>query len=172
MTAYLLIVALILFIVTLWYFSTCFVYLNTWCAALEIKLEVYRYRQKLGLLQDAWEGKYQELVRFGERSLRSQRSKISGKILEQYCPFAPEYVYDPDDSVAVFDVFDYIVFKGKSVNAIEEIIIQEMKSSISARLSLRQRQIRDCVQAGKVRFEMWRLDRATGEWHLYIPKNK
>lgn len=160
-----LVIALVLFTIVLWYYSTYLAQLNMQCAELEFRLKFYQ-------IQCDWGMRYQALVLHGERQLSGQRSKISGKILEQYCPFAPEYVYDPDDSVAVFDVVDYIVFKGKSINQIDEIIVQEMKSSLGASLSPRQKQIQNCIQAGRVKFEMWRLDRATGKWHLHIPREK
>jgi len=159
MITYLLIVALVLFAITLWYFTMYLAQLSARCGSLELKLEVYRYEQELAQIESE-----EALAR--EMALQNQRNRISGKILEQYCPFAPEYTYNPDDSVAVFDAFDYLNLVGKSANKIVEIVFQEMKSGVSKRLTSRQRQIRDCIQAGKVRFELWWLDGITGKWHL------
>ena len=111
-----------------------------------------------------WEQERVVLDKRFERQKVGQRSKISGTILEKYCPFSPEYTYDPRDVVSVFDAFDFLVLRGKSVGQIEEIIIQEMKSNTKTPLNWSQKQLRDCVERGAIRFESWKLDIKTGKW--------
>ncbi len=105
-----------------------------------------RYTAKLQEMEWDWEDKYQ-------KGLEGQRSAISGTIFEKFCPFAPEYPYNLSDVIAIFNTFDFMVLKGKVDGKIEEIVIQEMKSSEGYNLDTPQRQTRDCVKAGKIRFE-------------------
>ena len=110
--------------------------------------------------QHYFKKKLQEAIK---ESLRGQRSKISGDILEKFCPFSPNYHYNLRDVVAIFDTFDFMVLKGRSDGMIEEVIIQEMKSTPQS-LKPNQRQLRDCIKAGKVRFEHWQFSNELNEW--------
>jgi predicted Holliday junction resolvase-like endonuclease len=87
-------------------------------------------------------------------ALRGQKSTISGTVAEKFCPFWPEYFYNLNDVVPVFDTCDFMVFVGKTDGMITEVVFQEMKSGDSS-LSTAQRQLRECVKAGKVRWETW-----------------
>ena len=93
-----------------------------------------------------------------------QRSKISGDVLEKFCPFSPAYPYNLQDIVAIFDTFDFMVLKGRTNGKIEEVVIQEMKSTPQT-LRQNQRQLKACIKAGKVRFEHWELNQKTNEWY-------
>ncbi len=117
-----------------------------------------KYTISLQEMELAWEDRYQ-------KGLDGQRAAISGTIFEKFCPFAPEYPYNLSDVIAVFNTFDFMVLKGKVDGKIEEIVIQEMKSSEGYNLDTPQRQTRDCIKAGKVRFETWLLDKRTNKWH-------
>lgn len=99
-------------------------------------------------------------------ALASQKGSLSGIITEKFCPFSPTYKYDLWDVTAIFDVFDFLVLKGKnSSSGIEEIIFQEMKTGWG-KLDDSQRQLRDCIRAGRIKFEQWRLDKKTDKWYL------
>lgn len=108
----------------------------------------------------------ESLERMYQRALASQRGSISGEIKEMYCPFAPDYPYDLRDVVAVFDTFDFLVLNGRnSERGIQELVFQEMKTGWGV-LGDAQKQLRDCVKAGRVKFEQWRLGRETNKWYL------
>ena len=96
-------------------------------------------------------------------ALRGQKSTISGTIAEKFCPFAPEYPYNLNDVVAVFDTCDFMVFTGRTDGKITEVVFQEMKSG-DPRLSDLQRQLRDCVKTQRVRWETWQFK--DGKWIL------
>ena len=165
MTAYLVIVLVVLVLATLalaWFFYSCLASLYHRLYTLESQLQERQYTGA----EEEWEQEREGLDKRFEKQKEGQRSAISGTILEKYCPFAPEYTYDPRDVVAVFGTFDFLVLKGKSVGQIEEIVLQEMKSSRSTPLNKSQKLLRDyCAGSGVVRFETWRLDTSTGKWY-------
>lgn len=164
MTLYLVIALITLVLIALiltWLFYSSLAVLYHRLYALESQLQARQHDRD----EEEWEREREALDKRFEKQKVGQRSKISGTILEKYCPFSPEYTYDPRDVVAIFDAFDFLVLRGKSQGQIEEIVFQEMKGSLSAPLNLTQRQLRDCVNGGVIRFETWKLDTSTGKWH-------
>lgn len=89
-------------------------------------------------------------------ALRGQKAKISGDDIAKFCPFSPDYPYNSRDVVALFDTCDYLVFNGRVGGDITEVVFQEMKIN-KAGLRLEQRSLRDCIKAGRVRWETWRF---------------
>lgn len=82
-------------------------------------------------------------------------SKISlstkyGKMTEQFMPFLKNYPYDPGQFRFLGTPIDGVQFTQ------EEIIFIEFKSSDS-QLSPRQRQLRNIVKDGKIRFDEIRI---------------
>jgi len=83
------------------------------------------------------------------------RSSLGGKVLEQIGPYLPDFPYDPTEIRHLGDPIDYVVFRGYRSGSIQEVVLLEIKSGKS-RLNSVQRQIRDVVQAGKVRWDEYR----------------
>lgn len=74
--------------------------------------------------------------------------------MEQMVPYLPEFKYDPTEARFIGSPIDFIVFPGLSANDPEEVVLVEVKSGKTARLTERERKIRDLVEAGKVRWEL------------------
>ena len=88
------------------------------------------------------------------QELKSQQQSKSvrlGLISECVLPFHSDFKYNVKDLVPVFRPIDYIVF------AEDEIVFLEIKIGTS-HLSEKQRNIRNLVQQGKVRFEEHRVN--------------
>ena len=79
--------------------------------------------------------------------------------------FKNTILYSFSSQIHSRSTFDFLVLKGKSLGQVEEIVLQEMKGSRTARLNDSQKQLRDCVKSGAIRFETWRLDTNTGKWY-------
>jgi predicted Holliday junction resolvase-like endonuclease len=99
-----------------------------------------------------------------DRSIDGSRAVIKGQIAEQLAPVLPEFKYLPSDAKFVGDPIDYIVFDGytdiKDNGGAEnnlEIVILEIKTG-QASLSPHQKAIEKAINAGRVRFEVVRLD--------------
>lgn len=80
---------------------------------------------------------------------RSQATRY-GQLTEQFAPLVDRYPHDPERFRFLGSPIDGIQF------ADDEIVLVEFKAG-SSTLSSRQRQIRDLVEEGKVRFETVRI---------------
>ncbi len=89
-----------------------------------------------------------------ERADAIKRSKavLGGLAGEQVAPFLPGFPCNPADARFVGKPVDFVAFPGASTDRpIEEVLLVEVKTG-GAKLSEREKQIRDCVQRGRVRF--------------------
>lgn len=91
-----------------------------------------------------------------EDSVSRSRSTLSGKFLEQLAPHFPDFPYDPTDLRFLGTPVDYIVFDGLSGGEVAEVVFLEVKSGKSS-LNAAQRRVRDAVEAGAVRWEVYRV---------------
>ena len=72
--------------------------------------------------------------------------------------FLPEFPCNPADCRFVGKPIDYIGFKGASeTDEISEILLIEVKTGES-RLSRREKQVRDCVEKGRVKYVEYRIE--------------
>ncbi len=92
-------------------------------------------------------------------SVARSRSTLSGKFLEQLAPHFPDFPYDPTDLRFLGTPVDYVVFDGLAGGEISEVVFLEVKSGTS-NLSTAQRRVRDAVEAGAVRWEVYRVPEA------------
>ena len=91
-----------------------------------------------------------------EDSVARSRSTLSGRFLEQLAPHFPDFPYDPTDLRFLGTPVDYIVFDGLAEGEVTEVVFLEVKSGGST-LSAAQRRLRDAVEAGAVRWEVYRV---------------
>jgi len=89
-------------------------------------------------------------------SVARSRSTLSGRFLEQLAPHFPDFPYDPTDLRFLGTPVDYIVFDGLAEGEVTEVVFLEVKSGGST-LSGAQRRLRDAVEAGAVRWEVYRV---------------
>lgn len=89
-------------------------------------------------------------------SVDRSRSTLSGQVLEKLAPHFPEFPYDPTDLRFIGTPVDYIVFDGLGEGNVQEIVFLEVKSGRS-NLTTRERRVRDAVEAGAVRWDVYRV---------------
>ena len=82
---------------------------------------------------------------------RRQRSTVGGQIAETLRPYVGDFPYDPSDLTFIGDPVDFIAFKGRSSRSIVEVAFIEVKQGAGG-LSTMQRQVRDAIQGGRVRW--------------------
>ena len=81
-----------------------------------------------------------------------------GSILERLAPSLDTFPFRPSECRSLFDPIDYLAFRGLARSSVvEEIAFVEIKSG-GARLSAKQKAIREVVQAGKVTFEVYECE--------------
>jgi predicted Holliday junction resolvase-like endonuclease len=93
---------------------------------------------------------------FEQRLEKLQHQKISsdvklGQKSEHLLPFLESFPYKDDEIKGLFQPVDLIVFRQ------DEIVFVEVKTG-AAQLSEKERRIRDNIKAGRVRFEVHRMN--------------
>ena len=103
----------------------------------------------------------------GKKRVEKSRSVLLGQVAEHFAPLLPGFAYNPKDARFLGQPVDYLVFNGlndsdgprQSDGPGEiEIVFCEIKTGVS-QLSANEKAIRDAVAAGRVRFEVMRLDK-------------
>lgn len=78
-----------------------------------------------------------------------------GSILERLAPSLNTFPFQPSECRSLFDPIDYLAFRGLAQSGVvEEVAFVEIKSG-GARLTAKQKAIRDVVRAGKVTFDVY-----------------
>ena len=108
-------------------------------------------RQLADLYSREW--KMQEEGRIRKDAIAKSEAVIRGKVTEHLIPFFPDFPYNPQDARFLGTPVDFIVFDGLSSGDVKSVIFVEVKSGKTPALSSRERKVRDCIQAGNVRYE-------------------
>ncbi len=87
------------------------------------------------------------------------RAVVFGQAAEQLVPLTSGFPFDPSESRFLGHPVDYVVFEGLNDDGDVEVVLVEVKTG-KARLSSRERRVRDAVDAGRVRFQIVRLSSA------------
>ncbi len=92
-------------------------------------------------------------------AVRRSRAVLGGQLAEQVAPFLPGFPCNPADARFIGKPVDFIAFPGASEGRpVGEILFIEVKSGSSA-LSAREKEIRDAVRNGAVRYVEYRVQR-------------
>ena len=90
-------------------------------------------------------------------ALKRSRAVLGGLASEQLAPFLPNFPCNSADARFVGKPIDFIAFPGAATDGpIEEILLIEVKTGKS-QLSGREKEIRDCVESGRVRYIEYRI---------------
>lgn len=90
-------------------------------------------------------------------AINRSRAVLSGQMLEQVAPFLPNFPCNPADVRFVGKPIDFVAFPGAVDNKpISEILFIEVKSGNSV-LSEREKEIKNAVLKGKVRYVEYRV---------------
>ena len=94
--------------------------------------------------------------RHHDTGLSIQRGKHEGQLFEKFHKEFPDYPYDPLDAVPIPQPGDHLVFPGMTSGKIKEVVWQEIqKDSIKPSMRLHKGQIKDALDAGRFRFELY-----------------
>jgi len=112
-------------------------------------------RERAGLLHREWT--LQEEARVRRDAIEMSGAVIRGKVTEHLTPNFPGFSYDPRDARFLGTPVDLIVFEGLSAGSLEHITFLKVKTGKTGALSQRERQVRECVERGLVRYEVLHL---------------
>jgi predicted Holliday junction resolvase-like endonuclease len=131
--------------------------------------EIHRQQRDIALREasvalERWKSESETFIR--SDAIGRSQSVIVGKVTEHLVPYLPDFRFNPKDARFVGSPVDLMVFDGLDEGELRNIFFIEVKTGASSSLSSRQRQIRDAVQAGRVKWIELRIDRqdsATGK---------
>ncbi|HHN81270.1 MAG TPA: hypothetical protein ENN11_01450 [Methanomicrobia archaeon] len=97
-----------------------------------------------------------ELPAIRKDAAARSRAVIGGQVGEQLAPYFPDFGHNPNEVRFIGKPIDFIVFEGMDGDGIKEIVFVEVKSG-NARLSTRERDVRDTIKEKRVRWEEYRI---------------
>ena len=99
-----------------------------------------------------------ELSKQREDAVKRSRAVLGGQFAEQLAPYFPDFPCNPGDVKFLGKPIDFIAFPGMAEGKkIDEIILIEVKSGES-QLSEREKEIKEAVLKGKIRYIQYRID--------------
>lgn len=101
-----------------------------------------------------WKARYARGIR--QDAVQRSQATIAGLVHEQIVPFLPGFPFNPKDARFIGSPVDFIVFDGLDVGRLERIVLLEVKTG-NAKLTSRERQIRDVARAGMVSWHELRV---------------
>jgi predicted Holliday junction resolvase-like endonuclease len=99
---------------------------------------------------EKWKTEYEAATR--KDAIQKSQSIVMGKVAEHFIPYLESFAYNPKDARFIGAPVDFIVFDGLSEGQLRQIIFVEVKTN-KANLNQREKQIRDVVNAGLVKWE-------------------
>lgn len=88
-------------------------------------------------------------------AVKQSRAVNKGLISEHFAPFLENWPYNPKDCKFSGQPIDYLVFDGMDDGELKQIVLVDVKTGQS-QLTTREKQVRDAVAFGKVKFEVFR----------------
>jgi len=111
-----------------------------------------RFQQWQALERETLEAEREKIRR---SSITQSRSVLGGKFTEQIAPYLPDFRYDPTEARFIGTPFDLIIFPGLATGDPQEIVIMEIKTGKNCQLSPVEKKIRQLVEDGMVRYELY-----------------
>ncbi len=129
-----------------------FVYLVTAAGAILLFLIGLRLGILFGRKREERSWKEHKLEPIVKDRLNRSRAVIGGQFAEQLAPYLPEFPFNPNECRFIGKPVDFLVFKGMDEGDLTEIVFVEVKSGKAKNLSRVERQLRDAVSSGRVKW--------------------
>ena len=99
-----------------------------------------------------------KLKKIRQDAVKRSNAVKGGQLAEQLAPFLPNFPCNPADAHFLGQPIDYIAFPGLCENnTVDEILLIEVKTNTS-QLSSREKEIREAVKSGRIRYVDYRID--------------
>ena len=99
-----------------------------------------------------------KLKKVRQDALKRSNAVKGGQLAEQLAPFLPNFPCNPADAHFMGQPIDYIAFPGLcEKGTVDEILLIEVKTNTS-QLSSREKEIREAVKSGRIRYVEYRID--------------
>lgn len=98
--------------------------------------------------------KLDEEKKIRQDAVKKSEAVIRGKVTEHLIPYFPEFEYNPKDARFLGTPVDFIIFDGLSEGEMNKVVFVEVKSGKNGALSQREKLVRECINRGKVSYEI------------------
>lgn len=103
-----------------------------------------------------WKTDFEDKIR--KDVIKRSRAALKGKIGEQLAPLFPRFNHEFSDARFIGSPIDYVIFEGLSEGNPEKIVFADIKTGKNSRLTSEQRDIREIVERGEVKWETIRME--------------
>ena len=98
-----------------------------------------------------------KLKKIRQDAVKRSNAVKGGQLAEQLAPYLPNFPCNPADAHFLGQPIDYIAFPGLcEKDSVDEILLIEVKTNTS-QLSSREKEIREAVKSGRVRYVEYRI---------------
>jgi predicted Holliday junction resolvase-like endonuclease len=101
---------------------------------------------------ELWKSKEEKRIR--EDALRRSDNVMKGKISEHMAPFGKDFTFNPSDCRFLGSPIDYVVFDGLENDKVDKVVFLEIKTGEHARLTPREKAVRDAIKDGRVDWQL------------------
>lgn len=108
--------------------------------------------EKADTLFRTW--KLDEEKKIRQDAVKKSEAVIRGKVTEHLIPYFPDFEYNPKDARFLGTPVDFIIFDGLSEGEMNKVVFVEVKSGKNGNLSQREKIVRECINRGKVSYEI------------------
>ena len=108
--------------------------------------------EKADTLFRTW--KLDEEKKIRQDAVKKSEAVTRGKVTEHLIPYFPDFEYNPKDARFLGTPVDFIVFDGLSEGEMKKVVFIEVKSGKTDTLSKREKLVRECVDRGKVSYDI------------------
>jgi predicted Holliday junction resolvase-like endonuclease len=98
--------------------------------------------------------KLDEEKKIRQDAVKKSEAVIRGKVTEHLIPYFPDFEYNPKDARFLGTPVDFLVFDGLSEGEMNKVVFVEVKSGKTGTLSQREKLVRECINRGKVSYEI------------------
>ena len=108
--------------------------------------------EKADTLFRTW--KLDEEKKIRQDAVKKSEAVTRGKVTEHLIPYFSDFEYNPKDARFLGTPVDFIVFDGLSEGEMKKVVFIEVKSGKTDTLSKREKLVRECVDRGKVSYDI------------------
>lgn len=98
--------------------------------------------------------KLEEEKRIRQDAVKKSQAVTRGKVTEHLIPYFPDFKYNPKDARFLGTPVDFIIFDGLSEGEMNKVLFIEVKSGKNCTLSSREQLVKECIEKGKVSYEI------------------
>lgn len=92
----------------------------------------------------------------GRKAIAGSQAAISGRVLEKFAPYVPDFPWNPRDARFIGDPVDFVIFDGLSEGQVKGVVFVEVKSGAGT-LNGNERRVQAAIAERRVEWRLFRL---------------